>query len=98
MAGQEGCAGGWSAQAATGRCPEPAAWCCSTYARFLETDDGAIIYVTYRGRCDRVRGTYTVAPTFQTADERYTWLNVVQAVGRGRVAAGRLDYEMFEVR
>jgi hypothetical protein len=64
----------------------------------IETDDGATVYVTYHGRCDRSRGTYTVAPTFETADERYTWLNVVQAVGIGRIVDGRLEYEMFEVR
>jgi hypothetical protein len=64
----------------------------------VQTDDGAIIYVTYRGRCDRSRGTYTVAPTFETADERYSWLNAVQAIGQGRFEDGRLNYEMFEVR
>ncbi len=49
----------------------------------LRTDDGATVYVTYTGRGDRTRGTYTVAPTFQTGDERYRWLNAVQAVGKG---------------
>jgi Protein of unknown function (DUF3237) len=64
----------------------------------VETDDGAIVYVTYHGRCDHSRGTYTVAPTFETADERYAWLNAVQAVGKGRLRDGRLEYRMFEVR
>ena len=64
----------------------------------IETDDGAIIYVTYRGRCDRSRGTYTVAPTFETSDERYSWLNAVQAIGKGGYVGGRMTYEMFEVR
>src|SRR5690242_7846788 len=64
----------------------------------VQTDDGATVYVTYHGRCDRSRGTYTVAPTFETADERYTWLNAVQAVGQGRYENGRLNYHMFEVR
>jgi hypothetical protein len=64
----------------------------------IETDDGAIIYVTYRGRCDRSRGTYTVAPTFETSDERYTWLNAVQAIGKGGYVDGRMTYEMYEVR
>jgi len=64
----------------------------------VQTDDGAIVYVTYHGRCDRSRGTYTVAPTFETGDERYTWLNSVQAVGQGRYEDGRLNYHMFEVR
>jgi hypothetical protein len=64
----------------------------------IQTDDGATVYVTYQGRCDRSRGTYTVAPTFETADERYSWLNAVQAIGQGRFEDGRLNYRMFEVR
>lgn len=64
----------------------------------LRTDDGATVYVTYTGRSDRSRGTYTVAPTFETGDERYRWLNAVQAVGKGRLDEGRLVYEMYEVR
>ena len=64
----------------------------------LRTDDGALIYVTYQGRCDRGRGTYTVAPTFETDDERYAWLNAVQAVGQGRTEGDDIVYEMYEVR
>lgn len=64
----------------------------------LRTDDGALIYVTYQGRCDRGRGTYTVAPTFETDDERYAWLNAVQAIGQGRTDGDDIVYEMFEVR
>lgn len=64
----------------------------------LRTDDDALIYVTYQGRCDRGRGTYTVAPTFETDDERYSWLNAVQAVGQGRTDGDDIVYEMFEVR
>lgn len=66
--------------------------------QLLQTDDGALIYVSYHGRCDRDRGTYTVAPTFETADERYGWLNAVQAVGQGRNDGDDIVYEMFEVR
>jgi len=64
----------------------------------LRTDDGALVYVTYQGRCDRGRGTYTVAPTFETDDERYAWLNAVQAVGQGRTDGDDIVYEMYEVR
>jgi hypothetical protein len=64
----------------------------------LRTDDGALIYVTYQGRCDRGRGTYTVAPTFETDDERYAWLNAVQAIGQGRTEGDDIVYSMFEVR
>ena len=64
----------------------------------LRTDDGALVYVTYQGRCDRGRGTYTVAPTFETDDERYAWLNSVQAIGQGRSEGDDIVYAMFEVR
>ena len=64
----------------------------------LRTDDGATISVSYTGRCDRARGSYTVAPTFETGDERYQWLNAVQAVGKGRLHDAKLVYEMYEVR
>ena len=64
----------------------------------IRTDDGALVYVTYQGRCDRGRGTYTVAPTFETDDERYAWLNAVQAIGQGRSDGDDIVYEMFEVR
>ena len=62
------------------------------------TDDGAVVYVTYHGRADRSRGTYTIAPTFETSEERYAWLNLVQAVGKGRLVDGRFVYEVYEVR
>jgi len=64
----------------------------------LRTDDGALVYITYQGRCDRGRGTYTVAPTFETDDDRYAWLNGVQAIGQGRSDGEDIVYEMFEVR
>ena len=64
----------------------------------LITDDGALIYVTYQGRCDRKRGTYTVAPTFETDDERYDWLHAVQAIGQGRSEGDDIVYAMYEVR
>ena len=64
----------------------------------VETDDGAVVYVTYRGRADRGRGTYTIAPTFETSDERYAWLNLVQAVGKGRLVEVRIVYDVYEVR
>lgn len=64
----------------------------------VQTDDGAVIYVTYHGRADRTRGTYTIAPTFETSDERYVWLNAVQAVGKGRLTDAGIVYEIYEVR
>ena len=67
----------------------------------LETDDGALVFAQYRGRTDVSSGAGApiyVAPTFETGDERYAWLNVVQAVGKGTLDGDRLTYEWFEVR
>ncbi len=70
----------------------------------IETDDGALIYTSYRGRLDLSMGTGAMpvysAPLFDTGDERYLWLNGIQAVGKGAGSAdGReLTYEVFEVR
>lgn len=70
----------------------------------VRTDDGALILVTYGGRLDLARPggpVATVAPTFATGDERYAWLNAVQAIGRGALTAdasgSRLSYEFYEV-
>ena len=66
----------------------------------LRTDDGAIIYVEYGGRADMATGLIASAPTFQTGDDRYKWLNRVQAIGAGHVnlEAGVLVYNLYEVQ
>ena len=70
----------------------------------IETDDGASIFASYRGRMDLSAGpdaaTVYSAPLFDTGDERYRWINGIQAVAKGRVGEGgaRLDYEMYELR
>jgi Protein of unknown function (DUF3237) len=70
----------------------------------LQTDDGAIIFVQYNGRLDTSRGlqfpmTAYVAPCFETGDDRYAWLNRIQAVGKGILNEDlSLDYEWYEVR
>ena len=78
--------------------PSAGQWMLLDVRQVVRTDDDALLYVTYRGRCDRERGTYTVAPTFETADERYAWLNGIQAIGQGRNDGDTIVYEMFEVR
>ena len=68
----------------------------------FRTDDGAFIQMTYSGRGDWGEGPMTApvysAPYFETDDERYTWLNTIQVVGRGEVAEEGARYELFEVR
>src|SRR5260370_15950880 len=51
----------------------------------LETGDGAVIFMQYGGLlrlCSSSHGTHQlyVAPRFDTGDERYSWLNSIQAV------------------
>lgn len=70
----------------------------------LETDDGALIFCHYSGRCDLSRGPANAsiygAPLFDTGDARYAWLNRVQAVVKGTVSEDMADivYEVFELR
>lgn len=67
----------------------------------LETDDGALIYVSYNGRVDLSGGldgaTAYTAPRFETGDERYAWLNKIQAVAKGVINGGVLRYELYEL-
>jgi Protein of unknown function (DUF3237) len=70
----------------------------------LETDDGALIYTSYSGRLDLSQGpgaspTYA-APLYETGDERYTWINKIQAVAKGALSGDgkQLVYEICEVR
>jgi hypothetical protein len=67
----------------------------------METHDGALVYVYYQGRRDFSEGMdaplYT-APKFEVGDERYRWLNKVQAVGKGVLDGSTLTYEIYELR
>jgi hypothetical protein len=69
----------------------------------LETVDNALIYLTYSGKADWSSGaagsSIFVVAEFETADERYRWLNTIQAVGKGSVTAdgGAVSYEFFEL-
>jgi Protein of unknown function (DUF3237) len=67
----------------------------------LETHDGAMVFIQYNGRVDLASGaapiTYT-APRFETGDDRYRWLNKIQAVGKGELVGTMLVYELYEIR
>jgi hypothetical protein len=69
----------------------------------IQTGDGAYIYVQYRGRTDATHGVgaepaYTT-PVFETGDERYRWLNGVQAVGASQPSdLETARYEWYELR
>ena len=79
----------------------------------LETDDGALIGMTYRGlrhgpkdvidaiaRGEQVSPAsyyFRIAPFFETAADKYRWLNGILSVGLGhRLPSGPI-YQVFEV-
>ena len=73
----------------------------------LRTDDDAIIFVQFNGKyatdasqdLNLVRAPLYVTPRFETGDERYAWLNRIQAVGKGTAHMDlSIDYEWYEVR
>lgn len=67
----------------------------------LRTDDGADIFMRYEGigvRDEGARLKLATAPLFETGDERYAWLNNVQAVTTGVSGAGVVTYEVWAVR
>lgn len=69
----------------------------------LKTEDGAFLYMEYRGRGDASDGldgsTMYTAVTFETADPRYVWLNRSLFVGKGSIdlAAGLVAYDVYEL-
>ena len=65
----------------------------------LETDDGAIIYMSYTGVVARNdNGTYwRVRPIFQTASEKYDWLNHIVCIGKSKQVPGKVAYDFFAI-
>jgi len=63
----------------------------------IETDDGAIILMTYLGVSADGGKNIRCAPLFETGDERYAWLNDIQAVGIGRTEGDDVSYDIDDV-
>ncbi len=79
----------------------------------LKTDDGALIVMTYRGirhaspeinariaRGEPVAASeyyFRTAPFFETASEKYGWLNRIVAIGVGDRKPDSVVYEIFEI-
>ena len=65
----------------------------------LETDDGAIIYMTYKGMVvPSDSGLYwRVTPSFTTSSEEYDWLNHRVFVGKSKQVEGKVAYDVFEI-
>ena len=64
----------------------------------LKTDDGADIFMEYKGIGLDGAKHITTAPMFQTGAEQYAWLNSIVAVARGTSGDGKVTYDVFEVR
>jgi hypothetical protein len=69
----------------------------------IKTVDEAVVLMSYSGRLRFVPGQDSiamVAPVFETGDPRYSWLNEIQAVGKGILSADltTLDYEICELQ
>lgn len=65
----------------------------------LETDDGALIYMTYTGIVSRgADGLYwRVRPVFSTASEKYDWLNHAVFVGKSKQVPDKVAYDIFRI-
>ncbi len=66
----------------------------------LRTDDGELIYTTYRGilrGSPDSPGYFRTAPMYETASEKYGWLNQIVAVGVGKLTATGVSYSVYEV-
>lgn len=79
----------------------------------LRTDDGAAVYLAYRGiaRATAEVGAalaqgqaagfgdmyYVVQPQFETGDDRYAWLTRIVTVAEGRLVPGGAEYRVFEI-
>ena len=79
----------------------------------LQTDDGALIYLTYQGRflaAPEVMARFSkgamlepheyslaMVAKFECGDERYAWLNNIIAVGTGEQTATGPVYSIFEI-
>ena len=76
----------------------------------VETDDGAVLYMTYGGLLEfnevsSRQGVDTqfddqyfrTTPIFETGDERYAWMTTSLFVGRDRKLADGVEYEIYRV-
>lgn len=64
----------------------------------LKTDDGERVYIWYRGIVARkTGGLYFRTTYFETASEKYAWLNTVAALGVNKPAPGKVAYKVFEI-
>lgn len=80
----------------------------------LQTDDGALIYVTYRGYLTKIAELlprwmageqipheeyyFVVTPYYETSAAQSAWLQQVVVIGMGSLIQGGVRYQVFAVR
>ena len=80
----------------------------------LRTDDGALIYVSYRGisiippdtrakimageKVDPSTYYFRTTPYFETASEKYAWLNKIVTIGVGARTKSSVVYSIYAVK
>ena len=63
----------------------------------IETDDGALIYTHYKGVINPKTGYFRTTPRYETASEKYAWLNNIVAVGVGSSIATGVRYHIYQI-
>lgn len=65
----------------------------------IHTTDGAAIHCSYKGIMAPHDGAPRIvtAPLFETGDERYAWLNGIQAIAIGSPGQGTVDYDVYRI-
>ena len=78
----------------------------------IQTDDGAVLYLAYTGLLELNEAVqaalaggetgfddqyFRTTPTIETGHPDYAWVNTTVFVGRGRIAAGGVEYEVYRV-
>ncbi|MBW2092893.1 MAG: DUF3237 domain-containing protein [Deltaproteobacteria bacterium] len=79
----------------------------------IRTDDDALIYVCYRGilsvtpeimakiqqgeAVDSTEYYFRTTPVFETASEKYAWLNKIIAVGVGTIIPNAVAYKVYTI-
>ena len=79
----------------------------------IRTDDGAVIYAQYGGLLELNEAVmsamapggatgfddqyFRTAPTMETGDERYAWVNTTLFVGEGRMHENGVEYKLYRL-
>ena len=63
----------------------------------IQADDGALIYTHYRGILNFQTGYFRTTPRYETASEKYKWLNDIVAVGVGQSIPTGVRYHLYDI-